>query len=276
MATAARTTTPGSGTRQTPPWRTTSRRENRLGRRDHEADGGPAGRRSTRKCSPTSRRRTSTSPTGGRLLLLFADGGGEAVPDLLPQEGQPRRSRAGDARPERARGGREVHGSRGLRPSATTGGLLAYSTDTTGFRQYTLYVKDLQTGEPVEKVAEKVGSVAWAADNKTLFYTVEEESTKRQYRLFRHALGPSGHDLVYEEQDERLQPGRGADAQRGLPDPRHGQPDHLRSALPPRGRARGRVAAGGAPHRRAGVRRRAPRRALLHPDERRRDATSAW
>jgi len=89
------------------------------------------------------------------------------------------------------------------------GRLLAYTTDTTGFRQYTLYVKDLETGELVEKVAEKVGSVAWAADNKTLFYTVEEESTKRQYRLFRHALGTERHDLVFEEQDDAFNVGVG-------------------------------------------------------------------
>ena len=82
------------------------------------------------------------------------------------------------------------------------GRLLAYSTDNAGFRQYTLFVKDLETGAQKEKVAEKVGSVAWAADNQTLFYTVEEESTKRQYRLFRHVLGSERHDLSYEEKDE--------------------------------------------------------------------------
>jgi oligopeptidase B len=79
---------------------------------------------------------------------------------------------------------------------------LAYSTDDTGFRQYTLFVKDLSSGQTSPKVAEKVGSVAWAADNKTLFYTVEEEGTKRQYRLYRHALDAAAHDLVYEEADQ--------------------------------------------------------------------------
>jgi oligopeptidase B len=79
--------------------------------------------------------------------------------------------------------------------------LLAYSTDETGFRQYTLFVKDLRTGAVVERVAERVGSAAWAADGRTLFYTVEEESTKRQYRLYRHRLGETTHDLVYEEAD---------------------------------------------------------------------------
>lgn len=79
--------------------------------------------------------------------------------------------------------------------------LLAYSTDNTGFRQYTLCVKDLETGAQREKVAEKVGSVAWAADDRTLFYTVEEEGTKRPYRLLRHVLGTDDHTLVYEEPD---------------------------------------------------------------------------
>ena len=52
------------------------------------------------------------------------------------------------------------------------GNLLAYSVDPTGFRQYVLHVKDLRTGQVLPDHAEKVGSVAWANDNKTLFYTV--------------------------------------------------------------------------------------------------------
>ena len=85
--------------------------------------------------------------------------------------------------------------------------LMAYSTDNTGFRQYKLHVKDLRTGALVEAVAEKTGSVAWAADNKTLFYTVEDHA-KRHYRVYRHVLG-SGKpdDLVYEEKDERFNVG---------------------------------------------------------------------
>jgi len=84
------------------------------------------------------------------------------------------------------------------------GTLLAYTTDNTGFRQYTLAIKDLRTGRVLADHAEKVGSVAWASDNRTLFYTVED-SAKRQYRLYRHTLGSSGDDvLVYEEKDERF------------------------------------------------------------------------
>ena len=55
----------------------------------------------------------------------------------------------------------------------------------------------------------KVSSVAWAADNKTLFYTVDD-AAKRPYRLYRHALGadPDDDTLVYEEKDEMFTRGR--------------------------------------------------------------------
>jgi oligopeptidase B len=89
------------------------------------------------------------------------------------------------------------------------GNLLAYSTDNTGFRQYRLHVRDLRTGKDLPETAERVGSIAWANDNKTLFYTVEDEQTKRQYRLYRHTLGTDSakDDLVYEEKDERFNVG---------------------------------------------------------------------
>jgi oligopeptidase B len=91
------------------------------------------------------------------------------------------------------------------------GNLLAYSTDTTGFRQYTLHIKDLRTGEVLADQAQRVGSVVWTADNQTLFYTVEDEATKRQFQLLRHVVGkPQTEDaLIYEEADERFNVGAG-------------------------------------------------------------------
>jgi oligopeptidase B len=88
---------------------------------------------------------------------------------------------------------------------------LAYTTDTTGFRQYTLHIKDLVTGETLPGTVERVGSVVWAADNRTLFYTVEDEEQKRQYQLWKHTLGtPHTTDvLVYQEDDERFNLGAG-------------------------------------------------------------------
>src|SRR5438309_1224747 len=83
--------------------------------------------------------------------------------------------------------------------------MLAYSTDTTGFRQYVLQVKDLRTGSLLPERFERVTSVAWASDNRTLFYTVEDETTKRSHRLYRHVLGETeSDDLLYEEADERF------------------------------------------------------------------------
>ena len=85
------------------------------------------------------------------------------------------------------------------------GNLLAYSYDNTGFRQYNLAVKDLRTGKTLVDHAERVGSVVWANDNKTIFYTQEDAVSKRQYRLYRHTVGMAGDDpLVYEEKDERF------------------------------------------------------------------------
>jgi oligopeptidase B len=85
------------------------------------------------------------------------------------------------------------------------GNLLAYSFDNTGFRQFTLAVKDLRTGKTLVDHAERVGSVVWANDNKTIFYTQEDAVSKRQYRLYRHTVGTAGSDaLVYEEKDERF------------------------------------------------------------------------
>jgi oligopeptidase B len=80
--------------------------------------------------------------------------------------------------------------------------LLAYSTDETGYREYTLYVKDLRDGR-VTKIAERCSSAAWANDNRTLFYVVDHPVNKNPYRLYRHVLGREGADeLVYEEADE--------------------------------------------------------------------------
>ena len=93
----------------------------------------------------------------------------------------------------------------GVHDVSEDGNLLAFSTDNTGFRQYRLHVRDLRTGKDLPDTAEKVGSLVWAGDNQTLFYTVEDRA-KRQYRLYRHKLGAEARsdELVYEEKDERF------------------------------------------------------------------------
>ena len=82
------------------------------------------------------------------------------------------------------------------------GNLLAYTTDNTGYRQYTLQVKDLRNGQLFPEHIERVNNVAWASDNKTFFYVTEDAVTKRSDKFFRHVLGTDKNDLVFEEKDE--------------------------------------------------------------------------
>ncbi len=82
--------------------------------------------------------------------------------------------------------------------------LLAYSTDTTGGESYTLYIKDLNTGQLLaDQIPNTYYSVEWASDNQTLFYTTLD-AAKRPYKLYRHQLGsdPATDPLIYHETDE--------------------------------------------------------------------------
>ena len=85
--------------------------------------------------------------------------------------------------------------------------LLAYTTDNVGFRQYRLHVKDLRTGKVLADTAERVDSIAWAADSKTLFYTTEDAQTKRSDLLHRHTVGTDSatDPVIYDEKDERYE-----------------------------------------------------------------------
>ena len=86
--------------------------------------------------------------------------------------------------------------------------LYAFTTDDTGFRQYTLHVKDLTTHLIQEKLAERVTSVEWAADNATLFYVTEDPVTKRSNKLWRRRLDGEP-ELLLEEPDELYRIGVG-------------------------------------------------------------------
>lgn len=79
--------------------------------------------------------------------------------------------------------------------------LLAYTLDYVGYRQFTLYVKDLRTGATLPDTIEHVDSVAWAGDNRTLFLITEDTVTKRSNRAWRHTLGQKDSEPLYEEKD---------------------------------------------------------------------------
>jgi oligopeptidase B len=79
--------------------------------------------------------------------------------------------------------------------------LLAYSVDYTGYRQFTLQVKDLTTGKILPDTLERTDSAVWAADNKTLFIVTEDAVTKRSDKLWRHVLGSKTFEPLAEEKD---------------------------------------------------------------------------
>jgi oligopeptidase B len=79
---------------------------------------------------------------------------------------------------------------------------VAYTIDYSGFRQYSLHIKNLRTGETLPDTAERVTSVEWAVDNKTLFLTTEDAVTKRSNKLWRHVLHSTTFEPLYEETDE--------------------------------------------------------------------------
>jgi len=83
--------------------------------------------------------------------------------------------------------------------------LLAWLDDTVGRRQYTLRVKDLETGETLAvAIPGLAGGLAWSADNGTIFYVENDPETLLTKRIKAHRLrtDPAGDALVYEEADD--------------------------------------------------------------------------
>ena len=86
---------------------------------------------------------------------------------------------------------------------ADNNNLLAFSLDTVSRRKYDIKFKDLTTGEIIDEgIKNTSGSLCWAADNKTIFYS-RRDDTLRPYKIFRHKLGsPAEDDVeVYHETD---------------------------------------------------------------------------
>jgi oligopeptidase B len=82
------------------------------------------------------------------------------------------------------------------------GNWLAFTTDTLGFRQYDLHIKNLATGEVAEGIALRVDSVTWDSDNTTLYYAQEDAVTKRAHAFFAIKRDGTEESLVYKEDDE--------------------------------------------------------------------------
>ena len=90
----------------------------------------------------------------------------------------------------------------GISPDNT---MAAFGVDTISRRQYTIQIKDLQSGIILsDRLENTTGSAVWSSDNKNLFYTVKDPVTLRADKIYRHTIGrPSSEDvLVYHEKDE--------------------------------------------------------------------------
>lgn len=83
--------------------------------------------------------------------------------------------------------------------------LATFAVDTIGRRIYTMKIKNLETGEILSDIIENTtGNSTWANDNKTVFYTCQDEKTLRSDKVFKHVLGTQKEqdELVYFEKDD--------------------------------------------------------------------------
>ena len=90
----------------------------------------------------------------------------------------------------------------GARVVSDDDSLLAFTFDSTGYRQYTLRIKNLRTGQTLPDRITRVGSVVWSADGRNLFVTTEDSVTKRSDKFWRHPVGTAAMDLLFDEKDE--------------------------------------------------------------------------
>ena len=87
--------------------------------------------------------------------------------------------------------------------------ILAFATDTVGRRIYTVRFKDLQSGEILDdEIGGTNGNLAWAEDNRTLFYTRRDPETLRSFQIFRHELGSDAEPFARKSNGEQIVPFR--------------------------------------------------------------------
>ena len=88
--------------------------------------------------------------------------------------------------------------------------ILAYSFDTLSRRLYSIKFFDLKTKKHFkETIKNTTGSITWANDNKTIFYSKKEDKTLRVNKIYRHQLSSDIKNdiLVFEEKDEHFSTG---------------------------------------------------------------------
>ena len=78
-----------------------------------------------------------------------------------------------------------------------------FTLDVVGRRIYTLYIKNLETGEILkDKIDNTSGGGTWANDSKTFFYTKKDKVTLRSDKVYKHKLGAKADVLVFDEKDD--------------------------------------------------------------------------
>lgn len=100
-------------------------------------------------------------------------------------------------------------GGQSVSPNNT---ILAFGIDTISRRQYTIYFKNLETGELLkDKLSNTGGGATWANDNKTIFYTTKDPQTLRQNKIVKHIIGTDQSEdvVVFEEKDDTFSCGVG-------------------------------------------------------------------
>ena len=151
--------------------------------------------------------------------------------------------------------------------------LIAYGVNTGGRLFYTIRIKEIATGRLLDDtIADVTDNLAWANDSRTLFYTKQDPSTLRDYRVLRHRLGtrPADDPVVFEEKDETFSCGvRRTKSDRYLMIASR-QTLSTEVPLPRRRQARGDVQGPPGPPPPPGILGRSPRRPLLRPDQSRR------
>ncbi len=126
---------------------------------------------------------------------------GKAYPIFARRAGTPDTAEEIYFDQNRAAEGKKFHALGGMDVSPD-GRTLLYLEDTTAFREYTLYVKDLATGQILDQIPQVWNGTAWADDNRTFFY-MTADSAKRGNAVWRHVIGtPRDADVrVFEEND---------------------------------------------------------------------------
>ncbi len=83
--------------------------------------------------------------------------------------------------------------------------IAAYGVDTVSRRLYTIYFKNLETGEVYkDKIPYTTGGVTWTNDNSAIFYDKKDIETLREERVMKHSLGTNikNDEEIYFEEDE--------------------------------------------------------------------------